>query len=605
MRRLWKPLLIAGLISLTHLTPAAAGLVEDRKVCDGQGPAEPQAQACSRLIASGRYKGRDLAVTYNNRAFALLMTKDFSRAVADYDMAIQLVPTLEDAWFGRGRAFGASGEHQRAVADFTRAIELKPNLARSYILRGEAYSAMGDHQRGLADFDQAIRLEPGNHPFAYHSRGAILRRMGSFDAAIASHDQGLRIDPVGVYGFASRAYAFTEKGDHDRALRDADEALRLDAKSAYAFLVRGLIWSRKGNPARAITDFDESIRLAPQEARAYVWRGLAYEKTGDAFRAWSDFDDALKVTGSRREDREQAQAIARERIAALDEARRQHASRLAAASSTAPQYATAPSAAAPQYTPPVAAPQTAAAPQPQLAAVAQPQGRRVALVIGNSEYRGVPFLPNPRRDSAAVADALRRTGFNSVQLANDLTREQMIDRLKKFAVESDGADWSLVYFAGHGIEVGGQNFVIPVDAKLTADRDVQFEAVQLEQVMAATDGAKRLRLLLLDACRENPYANQMKRMVASRSINSGLAQVDSDAGMLVVFAAKHGQVAYDGQGENSPFVSALIRRMLTPQLEIRKLFDLVRDDVMAATGRRQQPFSYGSVPGNEDFYFTR
>ena len=97
----------------------------------------------------------------------------------------------------------------------------------------------------------------------------------------------------------------------------------------------------------------------------------------------------------------------------------------------------------------------------------------------------------------------------------------------------------------------------------------------------------------------------MQRVVASRSLERGLTQVEPDAGTLVVFAAKHGQVAFDGEGGNSPFVSALVQRMLTPQLEIRKLFDLVRDDVMAATSRRQQPFSYGSVPGNEDFYFTR
>jgi uncharacterized caspase-like protein len=215
------------------------------------------------------------------------------------------------------------------------------------------------------------------------------------------------------------------------------------------------------------------------------------------------------------------------------------------------------------------------------------------------------MLPNPKRDAATIADVLRRTGFQSVTLANDLTREQMNDALKKFALESDNAEWSLVYFAGHGIEVGGQNYVIPVDAKLSADRDVQFEAVQLDRVLAATGGAKKLRLLLLDACRENPYATQMKRVVATRAIERGLSEVETDAGTLVVFAAKHGQVAYDGQGGNSPFVAALVQRMLTPQLEIRKMFDLVRDDVMAATGRRQQPFSYGSVPGNEDFYFSR
>ena len=580
----WKPLLIAGLIGLSQATPAAAGILEDRKICDGNGAAELQIHACGRLIASGRFKGRDLGVTYNNRAFAYLTQKDFPRALLDYDMAIQLAPTVEDTWFGRGRAWAGRGEWQRAMGDFNRAIELKPGLARHYVLRGETFAALRDYERALADFEQAIRLEPGNNPFAYHMRGVILRRYGNFDGAISSHDQGLRINPADVFGFASRAHALSERGDNDRALRDADEALRIVPNSAHAFLVRGLVFSRKGNVARAVADFDETIRLSPKDARAYAWRGQAYEQSGDTARASSDFQAALAVTEGRKDDREQAQAVARERLRVLEAARQQPVT----VAAVAPSVATAPA---------VFAPPTVAAPQPQ--------GRRVALVIGNSDYRAVPVLPNPKRDSAMIADALRRTGFQSVTLANDLTREQMNDALRKFAVESDNAEWSLVYFAGHGIEVGGQNYVIPVDAKLSADRDVQFEALQLEQVLAATDGAKKLRLLLLDACRENPYATQMKRVVASRAIDRGLPQVETDAGMLVVFAAKHGQVAFDGQGGNSPFVSALVQRMLTPQLEIRKMFDLVRDDVMAATGRRQQPFSYGSVPGNEDFYFSR
>jgi tetratricopeptide (TPR) repeat protein len=582
MAKWWKPLLIAGLISLTQAMPARAGIVEDRKTCDGGGPAEPQIGACTRLIASGRFKGRDLAITYNNRAFAFQMQKDYGRAAADFDTAIKLMPSLEAPYFGRGRLWAERGDHQRAITDFSRAIELNPALARSYVSRAESWAALGDNQRALADFEQTIRMEPGNHPYAYHARGAIFRRTGNFDAAIASHDQGLRIDPVQVYGFTSRAYAFSEKGNQDRALTDADEALRLNPNSAYAYMIRGLIFNRKGNPDRAIADLDQALRLSPNDARSYTWRGLAHEQRGDALRAFSDFDAALKVSEGRKDDREQAQATARERVRSIEMARmQQQQQQTTAAVAPAPAVAT------------------------TQAAVAQPQGRRVALVIGNSDYRAVPALPNPRHDATTIADALRRTGFQSVTLANDLTREKMIDVLRRFAAESDGAEWSLVYFAGHGIEVGGQNYVIPVDAKLSADRDVQYEAVQMDQLLGATDGAKKLRLLLLDACRENPFANQMKRVVASRTIERGLTPVETDAGTLVVFAAKHGQVAFDGQGGNSPFVSALVQRMLTPQLEIRKMFDLVRDDVMAATGRRQQPFSYGSVPGNEDFYFTR
>ena len=444
MRAWWKPFLIAGLIGLSQAIPAAAGILEDRKICDGNGAAEPQIHACGRLIASGRFKGRDLGVTYNNRAFAYLMTKDFTRAVLDYDMAIQLAPTVEDTWFGRGRAWAGRGEWQRAMGDFNRAIELKPNLARHYVLRGETFAALRDYDRALADFEQAIRLEPGNNPFAYHMRGAILRRYGNFDGAVSSHDQGLRINPADTFGFASRAHALSERGDNDRALGDADEALRMTPNSAYALLVRGLVFSRKGNAARAIADFDETIRLSPKDARAYAWRGQAYEQSGDTARASSDFQVALAVTEGRKDDREQAQAVARERMRVLEAARQQPVT-----------VAVAPAAIPMTSSPPAVA-----------AATPQPQGRRVALVIGNSDYRAVPVLPNPKRDAAALADALRRTGFQSVTLANDLTREQMNDALRKFAVESDNADWSLVYFAGHGIEVGGQNYVIPVDAKL-------------------------------------------------------------------------------------------------------------------------------------------
>lgn len=237
------------------------------------------------------------------------------------------------------------------------------------------------------------------------------------------------------------------------------------------------------------------------------------------------------------------------------------------------------------------------------ATVLVPPGRRVALVIGNSAYKSVPALPNPVRDAATVADVLRKVGFQSVTLVKDATRDKLVEALRNFTKEADNSDWALVYYAGHGIELGGTNYAIPIDARLATDRDVQFEAIGLDQVMSATDGAKKLRIILLDACRDNPFLNQIKRSVASRSIGRGLAQVEPDSGMLVVYAAKHGQLALDGEGANSPFVSALVKRMATPQIEIRKLFDLVRDDVMAATGRQQQPFSYGSVPGSEDFYF--
>jgi urea transport system substrate-binding protein len=234
-----------------------------------------------------------------------------------------------------------------------------------------------------------------------------------------------------------------------------------------------------------------------------------------------------------------------------------------------------------------------------------PPGRRIALVIGNSGYKNVQALANAQRDATTVADALRRIGFQAVSLQIDLGKEKLVETLRLFAREAETSDWALIYFAGHGIEMNGTNYLIPVDAKLETDRDVTFETVPLDQVMNAVEGAKQLRLVLLDACRDNPFTKQMRRSVASRSIvGRGLARIEPDAGTVVVYAAKHGETALDGEGANSPFVSAFVKEVVTPGVELRKLFDLVRDDVMEATNNRQQPFTYGSVPGRQDFFFV-
>jgi uncharacterized caspase-like protein len=240
------------------------------------------------------------------------------------------------------------------------------------------------------------------------------------------------------------------------------------------------------------------------------------------------------------------------------------------------------------------------------------------LVIGNSAYKTVPALANPQKDAQAIAASLRNIGFDQVTLANDATREKLIDSLRTFANEAEKADWAMVYYAGHGMEVGGVNYLVPTDAKLAVDRDIQFEAVPLDQVLAAVDTAKKLKLVVLDACRDNPFSPRKTSApeaaaastptggakITSRSIGRGLAEVKTTSGTLVVFAAKNGQVALDGEGDNSPFAVAMLQRIATPDVEINKMFRLVRDDVMEATAGRQEPYTYGSLPGKEDFFFV-
>jgi uncharacterized caspase-like protein len=247
------------------------------------------------------------------------------------------------------------------------------------------------------------------------------------------------------------------------------------------------------------------------------------------------------------------------------------------------------------------------------------QGRRIALVVGNSAYRNVPELLNPLHDADPVAAALRAIGFETVTLTNNATHQMLSNALRTFAAEAEQADWAMLYYAGHGIEVNGVNYLIPVDAKLAVDRDVEFEAVPLDRIMTALEGAKKLKLILLDACRNNPFAPQMRHTAApetadnrstaggtvgTRSIGRGLGEIKVTGATLVVYAAKGGQVALDGEGADSPFAVAVMQRIATPGVEINKIFRLVRDDVMEETAGRQEPYTYGSLPGREDFFFV-
>jgi hypothetical protein len=234
-----------------------------------------------------------------------------------------------------------------------------------------------------------------------------------------------------------------------------------------------------------------------------------------------------------------------------------------------------------------------------VSASAQQAGRRVALVIANSAYVSQGTLANPGPDARLVADALRRVGFDVVS-QNDLTKQGMDRALRDFSRQADGADVALVYFAGHGMEANGVNWLVPVDAALADERDLAFEAVSLDTVLATVDRAQGLRMVVLDACRNNPFTRSMRRGAnTTRAVTRGLTDVEV-TGTLVLYAARGGSLAQDGvAGANSPFATAFARRIPEPGVDIRLLVSKVRDDVLAATQRAQEPFSYGSLPGVE------
>ncbi|MDX3968162.1 MAG: tetratricopeptide repeat protein [Bradyrhizobium sp.] len=465
------------------------------------------------------------------------------------------------------------GDANPAIAAASEQIRRDPKDANAYYNRGNAYAARGDTDRAIADYTATIRLDPA-HANAYYNRGNGYSSKGDTDRAIADYTATIRLDPAYANAYYNRGNAYSNKGNTDRAIADYAEAIRLQPTNANAYFNRGNAYGNKGDMDRAIADYTDAIRVDPTYANAYVNRGLAYEKRGDFARARADFNATLGLT---RSATRWALDKARERLSAL-----------------------------PPPRPATILVEKANVPPAVMAPGVANGDRRIALVIGNSAYENVAALPNPVRDASLVADVLRLTGFEAVTLLTDLRKDALVNALREFAVRAETADWAVVYYAGHGMEVGGVNYLIPTDARIAADREIGFEAVPVDQVLNAAERARKLRLVILDACRDNPFAAQMKRTmtVASRSVSRGLAPVEPEAGTLVVYAAKDGETALDGDGINSPFATAFVKNLPTPGLEVRRLFDFVRDDVMEATGRRQKPFSYGSISGRQDFYFV-
>jgi hypothetical protein len=226
--------------------------------------------------------------------------------------------------------------------------------------------------------------------------------------------------------------------------------------------------------------------------------------------------------------------------------------------------------------------------------------KRVALVLGNSSYQNVPQLSNPINDGGVMAATFKSAGFDVVVSRFDLTALETRRVLRDFADRARDADIAVVYYAGHGMEVDGTNYLVPVDAKLERDTDIYDEAFSLDRILVAVEPAKQLRLVILDACRDNPFARNMKHSVASRSIGRGLAKIEpASPNTLIAYSAKAGSTAQDGDGKNSPFTTALAQHLTTPGLDIRKAFGFVRDDVLKSTGNQQEPFVYGSLGGND------
>jgi tetratricopeptide (TPR) repeat protein len=488
--------------------------------------------------------------------------KDFDGALADYNRVIELDPAGESAYFSRGYLYLERQQYDNAIIDFSAALAIEKSAA-AYNNRGLARFYSKNYLGATEDFLESSRLSP-NDPLPLTNRARALQKLDRLAEAIV----------------------------------DANKAIKLSStKDWERFKLRADLWRESGNCRKAISDYSEVIRIYDTNFESIFERGICFSELGQLSEAISDFNRALIL----RPDA----TSAKDQIVLINNKIRANQRENTAADSTS-------------RTP------------------TEGGTRRVALVIGNKDYQNAPRLSNPISDALLIAKTLRDSGFDKVILKSDVTRDDMLSTLKEFAKLARNAEWAVIYFAGHGLEVNGVNYLVPVDGELNSELEVASAALNLGFFLEAVEEARRLRLVILDACRDNPFfstrpeSDDLFGQYVGRSLNAktelanrrdntdarrltyrisskpsgGLARIEPSPGTLVVYAAKNGQIALDGAGRNSPFAEAVAYRIgEAPPREVRRLFDFVREDVVRKTQGRQQPFSYGSLAANEDFFF--
>jgi tetratricopeptide (TPR) repeat protein len=564
--QMWRALLALSVIGVASaVAPAVAGpeLDDDIATCRERQPdAKTRVDACERVVAAGRTTGKDLAVANYVRGQWFRTKRNYDKAVSAFDAAHAADPDNPDYVTFRGLASEEKGDDDHAMADYNLVLQTHPRDGRALFNRGTVYLRKAALQSALDDFNEALKFVPNTSSLAYlahANRGRVLAMNRDFDGALADFAEALKIDPNALQAVTYRCVAYIAMGKFDDAIADCNAVIEKAPKYQFGLCSRAEAYMGKGNLDAALKDLNAVLALNPNNVRAHMDRGQLFERRRDLPQARADYRSAaVALTRFDEIDVAMARQTAQERLAALT------------AQGSGGVNA----------------------------------GRRVALIIGNGAYRNVHELGNPPRDAKLIAAALKDVGFQTVTIINDLTRDRFFEVLRAFASEAEKADWAVVYYAGHGFEVGGVNYLVPVDAKLAADKDAETEAVALEQVIAAVGGARKLRLVMLDACRDNPFAPTMQHTIALKLVDKGFSNIEPAAGIMVVYAAKHGETALDGDGVDSPFATALARDIKEPRVEVRKLFDIVRDDVWTTTKHQQQPFTYGSPPGREDFYFV-
>src|SRR6478735_1874303 len=590
MRRTWLfalPILFAASL----VKPAAA---DDRDRCnDAKAGRESRLAACETAIAGRQWSGAELARLHVSRAeqYTFSRPRALDKALDDCNAAIAIDPKLAAAYRCRGVIYYERKEFDRAISEQDQALAINPRFAGAHLDRGRAFAAKHDQARALADFDEAIKINP-KYASPYNSRGLIHYERGQLDAAIADLSAAIELDAKYTAPYYNRSRVFVRKRDLDRALADADAAIRIDPQYLNGYTQRGLVLKEMRNFDGALAAFDRAAELDPKSPWPPVGRGEVFNDRKDSARAIAEFNSAISKEFDRaivdlnesirlnpanpfpywnraisyENKRERDRALADWRTTLQLDPGNQNAIK---AIRRLEQEKAAPGAV---------------------------RKTRVALVIGNADYKYGGRLANPVNDAGDFANVLRTLGFEVIEGRN-LDKRGMDEKIAEFARKLDKAGTGLFFYAGHGIQVDGVNWLIPVDARIEGGdlrperaAAVKTASINITQVLSKMEAEQRVNLVFLDACRDNPFGRGTGFGQAK-----GLAPIQNAVGTLTAFSTKPDHVALDGDGRNSPFTTALLKHIPTPGLEIGTVMKRVRVDVIKSTKGEQVPFDESSL----------
>jgi tetratricopeptide (TPR) repeat protein len=438
------------------------------------------------------------------------------------------------AWSNRARAHYNRDEFDDAIEDASQAISLNSNFTNAYINRGNAWFGKEEFEKAADDYAEAVRTNPKN-PDAHFNFGLAHHRLKNYEKAIASIDKAISFDAKNADYYKTRGNAKYNIDRYEESIADYDKAISLNPKYGYAYYDRGLSYEQLLNFNKALENFRKAADLIPSsdswQGEAEKRMSLMQDKLSGAQTAQNDTKEEKVETG----EGASAQTL------------------LSSANAS----------------------------------------RRIALVIGNGAYRNAGELANPRNDADAMARMLSGIGFDVVS-GMDLDKRQMDQKVREFIDKVDSYDIALVFYAGHGISVGGKSYLLPVDAMLDKASALEFEAVEADKLYAYMSADNRTSVVLLDACRNNPFSRSFSRSLgATRAalVGQGLAAPNVEGGgILIGFATAPGDVAADGDGKNSPFTEALLKHMPQPGLEIEQVMKEVKAEVFQKTNGKQRPW---------------